>query len=251
MKTWVTGFGKRCAKILVLAGLAGCAQVHSGRYGVPVDPGNRPTGSKTTESGLRLSADELTRSSSPQFGMIEVTFENDGSEWVEVRDLRVAVPPDQAMGTTVLTSQRIAAFREAARRRNEIERHNLAIGLGILTLGGLLVSETTEGPPQAVGALSATAGLGGLLAVDAAESAERASHVEPYPESHLLGGPFSIGPGLFAKKWIVLETSSHLTRACVDRLRVAYRVRSGGEERVWLRFRDASSPWQRELCRER
>lgn len=251
MKTWVMGVAKWGAGLLGGAVLVGCAQVHSGPYGMPVDPSNRPTGSRTTEAGLKISADELTRWSSPQFGMIEVTFENEGTEWLEVRDVHVSMPPEQLPGTTILTSARIAAFREAARRRSEIDQHNVAIALGILTVGGMVVSETSDGPTGAVGALGATAGLAGLIAVEEGASADRASHVEPYPESHLLSGPFSVGPGLFAKKWIVLETSPDVTRACVERLRVSYRVQSGHEERVWLGFRDASSPWQREHCRQR
>jgi len=251
MKFKVMGLGWRWVSVVGVALLGGCAQVHSGPYGVPVGPSNQPTGSRTTEAGLRISADELTRWSSPQFGMIEVTFENDGSEWAEIRDVRIALPPEQVPGTTVLTSQRIASFREAARRRADIEQHNVALGLGILTLSGLVVAETSDGPAAAVGAVGATAGLTGLVAMDETASADRASHVEPYPESHLLGGPFSVGPGLFAKKWIVLETNPNLTRACVERLRVSYRVQSGGEERVWLSIRDASSPWQRERCRDR
>lgn len=254
MESWVMGWRKRSAATFWVASVvahAGCAQVHSGPYGVPVGPGNQPTGSRTTQAGLTLSADELTRWSSPQFGMIEVTFENDSGEWVEVRDLHVALPPDQTPGTTILTSQRIAAFREAARQRHAIEQQNVAVALGVLTLGGLVLAETTEGAPKALGAVSATAGLGGLIAMDAKDSADRVSHVEPLPKSHLLGGSISVGPGLFAKRWIVLETNPSVARACVDRLRVSYRVQSGHEERVWLRFRDASSAWQREACRQR
>ena len=247
MNTWTVGAGW----VAGLVAITGCAQVHSGPYGVPVNAANQPTGLRTTESGLKVSADELPRWSSPHIGMIEVTFENEGAEWVEIREVQVQLPPDELPGTTILGGPRIAAYREALQRKERIEEENLSVALGILTLSGIVLAETTEGLPKAAGAVGATAGIGTLLVMDQSSDADRASHIEPYPESHLLGGAFAVGPELFTKKWIALETKPGVTAACVERMRVTYRVASGREERVWLSFRDASSPWQRELCGSR
>jgi hypothetical protein len=247
MNTWTVGAGW----VAGLVAITGCAQVHSGPYGVPVNAANQPTGLRTTESGLKVSADELPRWSSPHIGMIEVTFENEGAEWVEIRDVHVDLPPEQLPGTTIMAGGRIAAYRDALRRKEQIEEQNLSVALGILTLSGIVLAETTEGLPKAAGAVGATAGIGTLLVMDQSSDADRASHIEPYPESHLLGGPFVVGPELFTKKWIALETKPGVTPACVERMRLTYRAASGREERVWLSFRDASSPWQRELCRSR
>lgn len=249
MKSAMVGAGWVVA--LGLAAITGCAQVHTGPYGVPVNAANQPTGLRKTASGLKVSADELPRWSSPQIGMIEVTFENDSAEWVEIKDVHIDLPPDQLPGTTILGSGRIAAYRAALERQERIEEHNLSIALGIMTLSGMVLANTTEGVPKAAGAVGATAGFGTLLVMEQSSDADSASHIEPYPESHLLGGPFVVGPELFTKKWIALETKPGLTAKCVQRMRVTYRVQSGREERVWLSFRDASSPWQRELCRSR
>jgi hypothetical protein len=234
--------------VLVLGAATACASVHSGAYGVPVDAANRPTGERETAAGLKISADELTRWSSPQFGMIEVTFENNSTEWIELRDLAIALPPEMRSGTEILASHRIASFREAALRDQAIQQQNLAVALGILTLGGIVVAETTDGVPQALGATAAVTGLGGLVVASESAEADRAQHIQPFPASHLLSGPFSVGPGLHTKKWIVLQTNPGVTRACVDRLRLQYRVQPDREERVWLSFRDVGSAWQRELC---
>jgi hypothetical protein len=245
MKLW---WQEMMGVVLALSAATGCASVHSGAYGVPVDAANRPTGEAETAAGLKISAAELTRWSSPQFGMIEVTFENKSTEWIELRDLAIALTPEMRPGTEILASHRIAAFREAALRDQAIQQQNLAVALGILTLGGIILAETTEGVPQALGATAAVTGIGGLVVAGESEKADKAQHIQPFPASHLLSGPFSVGPGLHTKKWIVLETHPGVTRACVDRLRLQYRVQPDREERVWLSFRDAGSAWQRELC---
>jgi hypothetical protein len=245
MKRWRLGMW---GLMLALGATTGCASVHSGAYGVPVDAANRATGQRETAAGLKISADELTRWSSPQFGMIEVTFENESTEWIELRDVAIALPPDTRPGTEILASHRIASFRDAALRNEAIREQNLAVALGILTLGGLIVAETTEGVPQALGATAAAAGLGGLVLASETAAADKAQHVQPFPESHLLAGPFSVGPGMHTKKWIVLQTNPSVTRACVDHIRLQYRVQQDREERVWLTFRDSGSAWQRELC---
>jgi hypothetical protein len=234
--------------VLVLGSATGCASVHSGAYGVPVDAANHPTGERETAAGLKISADELTRWSSPQFGMIEVTFENESTEWIELRDVAIALPPDTRPGTEILASHRIASFRDASLRNQEIREQNLAVALGILTLGGVVLAETTEGVPAAIGATAAVAGLGGLVVASETKAADKAQHVQPFPASHLLSGPFSVGPGLHTKKWIVLQTNPDVTPACVDHIRLQYRVQQGREELVWLSFRDTGSAWQRELC---
>jgi hypothetical protein len=70
------------------------------------------------------------------------------------------------------------------------------------------------------------------------------------PSDHLLSGPISVPPGLFAKRWIVLHTPNPGATGRVRSMQLGYRLDHGHVEYVSLAFRapDTSSEWQAEPC---
>jgi hypothetical protein len=79
------------------------------------------------------------------------------------------------------------------------------------------------------------------------------------PSTHLLALPFSVPPGLFTKRWLLLNTRGART-PCIRQVLLDYDVQRGGlasgaaqvgsRERVLLKFRYAGdrSSWQAPVC---
>src|SRR5688500_19986022 len=64
--------------------VCGCATISSAEPAVPIDEHGRLSKSQVTASGLRVSGEELSSLSSPYFGALEVTFENDSAAWAHI-----------------------------------------------------------------------------------------------------------------------------------------------------------------------
>jgi hypothetical protein len=79
--------------------------------------------------------------------------------------------------------------------------------------------------------------------------ADAAETPEPFPEDHLLSVPFAVPPGLFAKKWIVVNTRSHDPATCLRWANLDLDTEDGKHDRVRLTFGDDSSEWQAQSCR--
>jgi len=77
-----------------------------------------------------------------------------------------------------------------------------------------------------------------------------AEHVERLPQSHLLAGPVAIPPGLFVKRWIVLQTKETSGSSCVAAVTLGFERAAGTFERVLLTFKRANkrTEWQAAAC---
>jgi hypothetical protein len=65
-----------------------------------------------------------------------------------------------------------------------------------------------------------------------------------YPDQHLLSVPFSIPPGLFIKRWILLSTPDNPPGGCIDSMVLSYETSDHATGRVLLSFKIPASPWQ-------
>ena len=99
-----------------------------------------------------------------------------------------------------------------------------------------------------IGATVAAGSTGTLVGRALVERARAAEGVARYPESHLLTVPFSVPPGLFIKKWILVYTNSDVAGRCIDRLTLSYQPAPARTEHVLLTFKDRSSEWQSSGC---
>jgi hypothetical protein len=240
--------------VVLAAWLMGCASIGSKYTASPVDAQGRVTAARSTESGLVISGEELRMYASNYFGLIEITFENPTANWVHVSRLTLDFG-DAARNSAVLTPSAadLDAWYLSTVQRNDIRATNHATALGALFAVGQVVA--------IAGAVSGKRGVtaaGGVVALGAATAAlaegqearvQEAESVHVLPQSHLLALPFAIPPGLFTKKWILLQTRS-ITAPCVSSLLMDYDVQERGRERVLVRFRHGSdhSEWQRLVC---
>ncbi len=236
----------------------GCATVESGAYASPMDARGHLAKSPVTPLGVRVSGTEIGRLSSPYFGVLAFTFENTSPRWIHVRKVGIGFG-DALKDQNVLLpwGEELSSVERASVERAEIHDANETTALSVVAAVGAVGAAAGHhlGGGQstaltAVGGLATAGALAGLLAEHANGVTAGAEQPPPFPDTHLLAVPFSIPPGLFAKRWLVLNTPADAKLPCVDALRVDYELDTGQVEHVWLRFRNATSAseWQAEAC---
>ena len=233
----------------------GCASVGSEYAASPVDAQGRVTSARSTDSGLVISGVELRHYASNYFGLVENTFENATPEWVHMSQLSLDFG-DAARNEAVLvpSGADLESWYLSTLQRNDIRATNHGTALDALFAVGQVVALA-----GAITGKREIAAVGGAVAAGSATAAlvdrqnrrvQSAEGVPLVPQSHLLAIPFAVPPGLFSKKWILLQTRS-LTSPCISSLFIDYDVQEGGHERVLVKFRSDvdRSEWQRLVCR--
>jgi hypothetical protein len=240
---------KRPLVYWLLATLAGgCASVKSGEYAKPIQTNGQMATAPMTPAGLLISGTEVESLSSPYFGLVEITFENPTGEWIHIDAAKVtfAVPPEEAV---ISTAPEIAAWERAIRQRSTIRRVNINTPLALLAIAGAAgsVLSPNRSIALAAGGVSVSAGAA-LVGKEVAEVSRDAEGVARLPETHLMGGPFAVPPGLFVKKWLLVYTRRDVARRCVDRMTLSYQPAPARWEHVVLSFKVRSSEWQPQAC---
>jgi hypothetical protein len=145
----------------------------------------------------------------------------------------------------------IASWEQATVQRNAVRAANTATTLELVALGGELAGLFGRG--SGAGAAAGVVGLGALTVLTAKSYADRvtaAEWTELFPQNHLLSMPLAVPPGLFAKRWILLDTSAvERGLGCISSCTLSYQSGEQKPERVLLRFSDATSEWQPSRCR--
>lgn len=195
------------ASLLLLglpAALAGCAHVEAAPPAPPAPAAEAPAPSPAApETTLRIKSVPLEALRSAHFAALEITFENPSNEWHRVQ--RVSIAPERQIFGPALESvlgERLRAWQLAARE----------------------TQHGKDGPPHP--ALE-------TLAPDVPEKSDAAA--PGVPPEHLLAGPFTVAPGLFARKWVVLYSAAEDALLGQD-LVVAYELEDGHVERALVQY---------------
>jgi hypothetical protein len=204
------------------------------------------------KSGLRISGEELTDLSSAYFGVLEVTFENSTADWIRVE--RVGLDfgsPAKNAAVTVPAGENLEAFIASTEQRNAVRRVNRQTAFALTALGGTLVGGSSSDQGVALaGDTAAVASLGALAVDSHAQSIATAEQVARLPATHLLASGFTIPPGLFVKRWVVLQTKAASPSECISSVMLGYQLGATASERVLLTFkeRQSDSEWQAATC---
>jgi hypothetical protein len=232
--------------------LLGCASVPSSEPAVPIDAQGKPVGATTTSAGLRVSGEELAELASRYFGVLEVTLENPTAEWIHIRRVTLDFGDSaRNAAVSVPAGENLRAFLTATEQRNAVRQTNRETALAIAALGGALVGAAS--PERGVAAAGDAVALTSFaaLAVDSRMGAvSAAEQVVMLPESHLLAGLIAVPPGLFVKRWIVLQTKETSGSSCLASVTLGLERAGAIRERVLLTFKRANerTEWQAAAC---
>ncbi len=238
--------------LFLLLGSAGCAEIASGPHGTSVDALGRPYLEAAKAAPLKVSAGEIISMSSQYFGEIEFTFENPSGKWIRVEQVALDFGSEQNNQAVYFPwGTQLKSWADATSQRNAIKNANDATALAVLGLGGALVSASA---PRGARGLRALGGMASLVAVTTmlaanVEAEAGAADGEPhFGEGHLFGGPFDVPPGLFVKRWLVINTPDQPALKCLTSVTMTYALADKASHRVVLPFRSPSSLWQQNVC---
>ena len=255
--SWIEYYLLLCAFSLI-GSMSGCAGIASGAYGTDLDVGGRPVGAASNPAGLRISAGEVDSMSSTYFGEIEFTFENPTPHWIRIEQVKLDFGSERNNNDVYVPwGNQLENWFDSTRQCNVIREANTETALSLLAIGGAIVSAGAgrgSGGLRAAGglvALSATAALVGKEIQDRKDAAE---NVPVFAQSHLFGGAIDVPPGLFVKRWIVVNTPADPYLQCLTSVTMTYVLGDQTSHRVLLDFRyhyvrSPHSEWQRSVCR--
>jgi hypothetical protein len=226
----------------------GCATVANTHTARPISA-DGATPVHRNASGLSVSGEELEEVSSPHFGVIAVTFENPTSDWIQIDDVELDFGSETKNKNIFIPwGEQITSWELATSQRLAIRRVNTENALGLLAIGGAMAAGL--GRRSAVGAVGGLVALGSMGALWG-QAMNNNLTAATLPPAHLFATPFSVPPGLFAKKWVLVNSASTSVGGCIGSVKIDYGVSGKGRERVWLPFSRGGSEWQWPACRGR
>jgi hypothetical protein len=191
----------------------------------PAAPASKPP--NAPETTLRVTTAPIEALRSPFFSALEVTFQNPSSQWHQVKKVSVG-PERQLFGPPLesLVGERLRAWQLAAREAQagkEGPRHPAL---------ETLAPEAPPAPAPPPGPAGSPPAPPGPASAPAAEA---------NPPNYLLSYPFTIAPGLFTRKWIVLYSAGANALLGQD-LVLSYELDNGKTERVLVQYPKPAPP---------
>lgn len=236
---------------IFLAILLGCANVHTGKYATQVgEQGEKvEQKGKLTKLGLIISGRERTELSSKYFGLLDFTFENCTQDWIRIKRIEISFGNDVVDENISITSgDDIIYWQRAIKHRNIIDDQNTRALFGAIAVLGM--GFAIAGGSDELRMLGATSGLGAITSLSVYEYNKNMAAItssEIFPASHILAEGFNIPPGLFTKKWILLNSRNHKKLGIIKYIFIKYTLDNGKSEKIKLYFRGGvMSRWQRE-----
>lgn len=228
-----------------------CASIHLHNFGNQVDEMGNIINKKSTSSGLIVSGEELTEFSSPNFGFLVFTIENKSSKWINLKNLKVDFGNELRNQNIKFTSGKdLITWNEAITTQRRISDYNKRVFLSSLVgFGELLIIGSEDEDVQRAGALI---GFGALTSLSVDEFNKQKTYLKLsniFPEGNLFNEEIYVPPGLFVKKWLLVNTNNHQDIGFIDTIFLEYETENGTAERIQLKFRslETNTKWQRDV----
>jgi hypothetical protein len=188
--------------ILALSFLAlgACATVHRGNMA------EQTSGDKVSE--LAISALELSDPAKEGFSMVAFNFENKSDQWMRVEYAEVLIDEDAAKLISVVRGKDLVDWHSAMRSRAEMEQQNREMTqFGLALLGaGLAVGGAASGNRNtAVAGAAIYSASVSWAAADMINSQFMLAQNPKAVPSEYIYTSFSIPPGMFLRKWVLLN----------------------------------------------
>ncbi|MBF0315629.1 MAG: hypothetical protein HQK52_19570 [Oligoflexia bacterium] len=237
--------------LLSLSFLCGCVSLHKKNMATQVDAtGNKVTNEKAshwnkeTTNGLVISGEVNAYKSSKYFGYIDFVFENKSQEWLVIKKVALNFGNKNVNDKVKFVSGLpLEVYMEAVQEKLKMDAENEKTAAAVLA--GVAAGMTYADKSRSTLPISAAL-LGGAisLSVDSFnKNREQIDGTKIFPKNHLFNEEFIIPPGMFRKKWVVLNTRDHEEIGEIKEIKLTYWLTNGNEETVNLSINDYSS-WQ-------
>ncbi len=220
-------------QLIIIALLVSCASVDYSNVGAVVNSDNSPTTPSYSKLGLKISAEEDESFASEYFGVINFSFVNNSQDWITIKNIKLDFGNDTINSNiNIISGNDILAWKESTMLRNKIDEHNQNVFLGSLALSGALLSTSNNSDVKTAGNTMLLGSITSLSVKEIAEGADRIQYSTIFPANHLLNSNFTIPPGLFVKKWIVINTKNHNQTGIITKFDIEYQTSTLVTEKV-------------------
>ena len=257
---------RRLLLLLILTAammFTGCETVDKSNYAESVTKVAGEDEGKT-KTGLVISGDEADSISTEYFGTVEFVFRNTTDEWIRVKNLKISFG-DENIDKNVLVpvGQDLYEWQKAFTKQLAIDYRNKSRFLATAAFISGAVTAATSDSKEANRAAAVFGTAVAAMAINDINSAAKMENMAAtaYPEDHLLGGNFAVPPGLFANKFIVLNSRKNSEIGYLSKIIIEYETESGIKDKVVLQFRknpyqtgdysSTGSKWQESVLKER
>jgi hypothetical protein len=238
--------------LFFLLGPAGCAEIASGPQGTSLDALGRPSPEAARAAPLRVSAGEIGTMSSQYFGEIEFTFENPSGKWIRVEQVALDFGSEQNNQAVHFPwGTQLKSWADATSQRNAIQDANdakMLLGAGGACALVLAAAQRGADGLRVLGGTASPGAITTMLATNVEAESGAADSAPRFGGDHLFAGPFDVPPGLFVKRWLVINTPDQPALNCLTSVTMTYALADKTSHRVALAFRLIGSQWQQNVC---
>lgn len=226
---------------------AGCATVGNEHVGVPV---NKP-GEAGRES-LTFSASLIEDLSSEYFGYLDFTIENNSEKWIVVKVTGIRFDSlASSENIRFPNAEEYLNWQAAMGQKIRIEEYNKSIAMGVVAGAGLgLAALSDNNTVRGLGAATAVASAGYMAGHGINQVRDSLQLAKAIQANNLLVDSALVLPGLFTKKWLLVNTMNHDKIGFLTEMTLNY-TESGKEKAVKIKFREVhtvgTAKWQSEL----
>ncbi|MFZ4405252.1 MAG: hypothetical protein ACOYOK_14215 [Pseudobdellovibrionaceae bacterium] len=248
-----SGFSTSISVAVLALYVCGCASIHSGNYAkVDGSSQDKKVKKQLTESKILASGLEVNAMSSKYYTMIDFTFENQSSKWIQVNKVDIDFGSDEAnQMIEIPVTSKLVAWSEAAQRAKAISDYNTSVILSSVgVLGAGLAASSNNSSAKNIGGIAAIGAAGTLTINSFRNNINNLELSKLVPDSHLLSAPFFIPAGMFTKKWMTIYTQKPLKTPYISDVTLTLYLENGKKEKVVMPIRDSGflggSSWQRD-----
>lgn len=228
---------------------SGCASTGKANLGKPIDPETHAENG-TFKPGVAISCELSDALSSEYFGYLDFNIANPSGEWKIVTDVKIRfADPGLDSAVSVVLGRNLEAWYQAQSKAIDISQHNQDVALGLLGGAGLGIAAFSRNEGLGFAGAAAAAGAASALAIrGVGRTLDSLQMAKLIPRNHLLADTIAVPPGLFADRWLLLNSTNQDSLGYITDILIDYKVNGGKAETQRIRFRKegsvASNKWQ-------
>ena len=189
--------------------------------------------------------------SSEYFGYFDITFENKSDRWLTLSRVKVSFPDSQGADIRFVTGNDFIQWRDVMAKSIALDEANKKTAMAVVgALGYGLASLSGNRGLQVAGAAAAATAAGAYVVQGFGNWQDSLERAKMFPQNHLMGDTVRLLPGLYADRWLLINSRNHAKMGYVTKLVIDIETTEGDKGRYSLEFRQKSgdaSGWQRSL----
>jgi hypothetical protein len=213
-----------------------------------------------TKSGIEITVKENLSMATNYFTVLDFVFDNTTQDWIRIKQVKAFFNDENKDKNISFTSGRdLAIWVQATQKMKEIEAQKAKIFLGIIGVLGAGIAGFSSGTN--IKTLGTMTTVGAISSLSIMEFNKRYNEVEKakiFPENHIFASEFIIPPGIYIKRFLVLNSRNHKETGFVRKIFLEILVEDQKAELIELSFRrskpkykkDTFSKWQSDLIVE-